>query len=101
MSFLRNVAPVAGAAIMVLALAGGASAYQCKTTAESVVSSGSSQGSALGAGIAQWTAKVRGKHGLAWSVYSISVPVSQACQPAGGGGTQCVVAARPCKYVVQ
>jgi hypothetical protein len=99
MSIIRKLVPLAGAAVLVAAFATGASAYQCKAQSEISVGAGTNQGTAIMIGRSLWTASVRAKHGLEWSVWSIAAAPAQNCAP-GGGGFQCVISAKPCKYVV-
>ena len=47
-----------------------------------------------------WTHKVKEKHGLAWSVWTIAKQKSVSCKKIGNGWT-CTAKAKPCKYVVQ
>ena len=96
----RMLAPCAGAALMVLGLAGGASAYQCKPTTQSAVSFAPNNPTALAIGRGLWTSKVKNSLGLEWSVWSIAANGAQSCVPVSGG-FQCTTSAKPCKYVVQ
>jgi hypothetical protein len=55
---------------------------------------------AVAIGKSTWTSKVKSQFGLEWSVWSIAASPMQTCNPVAGG-FQCVVTAKPCKYVVQ
>jgi hypothetical protein len=96
---LRKLAPLAAAATLLVGFTAGASAYQCKAQPEIVAAPGVNQGTAIATGRSMWTASVRSKHGLEWSVWSIASNPTQNCAPVPGG-VQCVITAKPCKYVV-
>ena len=100
MTLLKKLAPIGVSTTLLLGFAGGASAYQCKSTPEVAAATLANPGTALMASKSAWTAKVRGKFGLEWSVYNIAANASQNCL-ATGGGIMCTVIAKPCKYVVQ
>ena len=99
-AILRTLAPLAAAATLLVGFTAGASAYQCRTQPELSVGSAVNQGTAIMLGRALWSNSVKAKYGLEWSVWSIAVAPSQNCA-AAGGGVQCVISAKPCKYVVQ
>ena len=99
-SLIRTLAPVAGASILLLGLAGGASAYQCKRANLIASYAGVGHMVALAAAKAQWTAKAKTNYGLSWSVWNIAAGKNESCVAAGGGAFNCVVKAKPCNYVV-
>ncbi len=96
---IARAAPLAVASIMLVGITSGASAYQCKSQPQGVNVVGPNYATALAIGQSTWTSKVRSKFGLEWSVWSIAATPMQNCGPAGGG-FQCVLTAKPCKYVV-
>jgi hypothetical protein len=95
-----KLASIAAAAVVLVGFTAGANAYQCKVQPESAVFVSPDAGAAMHTSRALWSAKVKQKFGLEWSVYSIAANPSQNCFN-GGGGIQCTVIAKPCKYVVQ
>lgn len=97
---IASAAAVASAAVVLIGLTAGASAYQCKTHPEMAAFVSPDHAASLHTSRAIWTSKVRQKFGLEWSVYSIAANPTQICQN-GNGGVQCIVTAKPCKYVVQ
>lgn len=101
MSLFSKSAPFAVAAIAMVALTSAADAYQCKKIGAIGVAARPQQSFALTAAKSTWTTKVKSNLGLEWSVYDIANVVSESCAPRGDGYTQCVVRAKPCKYVVQ
>ncbi len=100
MSIMRKLAPIAGASILLLGLASGASAYQCKKLNVTGMSAAIGQANALVKAKAQWTQKARSAFGLSWSVWTIAAGKSQACTPTGSGTYACTVKAKPCNTVV-
>ncbi len=101
MSIIRKLASIAGASILLIGLASGASAYQCKKLNVTGVSAATGQTSALAGAQAQWTAKAKSAYGLSWSVWNIAAGKTQTCTASGNGAYTCVVKAKPCNYVVQ
>lgn len=99
-SVIRTLAPIAGASVLLLGLASGASAYQCKRFNLIGTFAGPGQANALAAAKAQWTAKAKQNYGLSWSVWTIAAGKSETCTASGGGAYACVVKAKPCNYVV-
>jgi hypothetical protein len=92
----------AGLAIAILAVLTPqpAAAYQCKhivTTATGTAKliKGTAQASAKAA----WTAKVKSRLGLPWSVWNIAKNASISCSKAGNKW-HCAAKAKPCTYVV-
>ena len=100
MNFLRKLAQIAVTSVVLVGFSGGANAYDCKAKPETIAAPGQNQGAAIATGRSIWTTKVKGKYGLAWSVWAIADAPQQSCQPAGNGWL-CVITAKPCKYVVQ
>jgi hypothetical protein len=100
MSIIRKLAPIAGASILLIGLASGASAYQCKKLNVTGVFASTGQASTLAGARAQWTAKAKSAYGLSWSVWNIAAGKRETCT-ASGNGYSCVVKAKPCNYVVQ
>lgn len=101
MSLLRTLAPLAVAAVAMIGLSSGASAYQCKNANTVGNFATTSQPAALAAARAIWTANVKGNYGLSWSVWDIAAGRQENCVAGGGGSFICTVRARPCNYVVQ
>jgi hypothetical protein len=99
MSLLRKLGPLVVASVAIVGFSATADAYQCRTKNETVVVPDPNQGTALATAHAAWTASVKSKYGLPWSVWSIAAQPVQSCSPAGSG-YQCMVRARPCLYVV-
>ncbi len=100
MSIMRKLAPIAGASILLIGLASGASAYQCKRLNVTGVSAAIGQANALAQAKAKWSAKAKSAYGLSWSVWNIAASKTQACASTGGGTYACTVKAKPCNYVV-
>lgn len=94
-----RLTPLALAVVLLGGLTASASAYECKSQPEGVAITASTSGTGMAQGKAAWTSKVKGKFGLAWSVWTIAAAPQQSCTPAAGG-FQCVTLAKPCKYVV-
>lgn len=99
MSIFRKLAPLAAATVMLVGFSVGASAYECKAQFETATFVSPSAATAMHASRLVWSSKVKQKFGLEWSVHSIAASPVQTCTN-GAGGTQCVVMAKPCKYVV-
>jgi hypothetical protein len=100
MSILRKIAPLAATTVMLVGFATGASAYECKAQYETAAFVSPSVATAMHASKSVWSSKVQQKLGLEWSVWNIAaVPVQNCTQT--GSNYQCVVMAKPCKYVVQ
>ncbi len=100
MSIIRTLAPFAAASALLVGFTVGASAYQCKAASETAAFVSPSAATAMHTSRVVWSAKVKQKFGLEWSVWSIAQNPVQNCMN-GAGGTQCIVIAKPCKYVVQ
>jgi hypothetical protein len=101
MSFVRKIAPLAGAALILTAFASGASAYQCKKLNVTGVNVSTAQAAALAGARANWTGKAKAAYGLSWSVWSIAASPTQTCAPGANGTFICTAKAKPCNYVVQ
>jgi hypothetical protein len=99
-TIIATAAPLAVASVMLVGITSGASAYQCKAQIQGVNVMGGNYATALAIGKSTWTSKVKSQFGLEWSVWTIAASPTQSCSPAGGG-YQCVLTAKPCKYVVQ
>ena len=97
---IRNLVPLAAAALLLIGATTGASAYQCKgsNTIGGLVAA--QPAAALAGARADWTNKVKNNYGLSWSVWNIASGKQETCTPSGGGTTTCVVRAKPCNYVV-
>jgi hypothetical protein len=98
-TIIATAAPLAVASVLIVGATSGASAYQCKSQPQGVVAAAANYPTAVAMSQSLWTSKVRSQFGLEWSVWTIAAAKTQACNPAGGG-FQCVVTAKPCKYVV-
>ena len=98
-TIIATAAPLAVASIMLVGITSGASAYQCKSQIQGINVVGPNHATALAIGKSMWTSKVQSKFGLEWSVWTIAATPMQNCGPASGG-VQCVLTAKPCKYVV-
>ncbi len=101
MSIVRNLASVAGASLILVSLASGASAYQCKKLNVTGAKVSTMQTVAIAGAKADWTGKAKAAYGLPWSVWAIAKNPKQTCTAGAGGTFVCVAKARPCKYVVQ
>ena len=101
MKLIRNLVPLAAAALLLVGATTGASAYQCKGTNTVGSLPAAQYAVALAGARADWTAKVKNNYGLSWSVWNIASSKQETCVPGGGGTTICVVKAKPCNYVVQ
>ena len=102
MSIIRKLAPIAGASILLIGLASGASAYQCKKLNVTGVSVSTAQAAALAGARAHWTAKAKSAYGLSWSVWNIAAGKrSRPAPPRRQRPIVCTAKAKPCNYVVQ
>jgi hypothetical protein len=101
MSIIRKLAPIAGASILLIGLASGASAYQCKRLNVTGVNVGTAQAAAAAGARANWTAKAKSSFGLSWSVWNIAKNPKQTCAAGANGTFVCTAKAKPCNYVVQ
>lgn len=100
MTALRTIAALAGASVIFLGMASGASAYQCKKIGVMANASATAQAAALAGAQVAWTGKVKSSYGLSWSLWSIASGKTQSCSASGNVYT-CQVRAKPCNYVVQ
>ncbi len=98
-TIIATAAPLAVASVLLVGATSGASAYQCKSQPQGVNVVGPNHATGLAIGKSAWTSKVQSKFGLEWSVWTIAATPTQNCGPASGG-FQCVLTAKPCKYVV-
>ena len=101
MSIIRKLAPIAGASLLLVGLASGASAYQCKRLNVTGVGVSTAQPAAVAGARANWTGKAKAAYGLSWSVWNIAASPKQTCAPGANGTFICTVKAKPCNYVVQ
>jgi hypothetical protein len=76
-----------------------AQAYVCKTTYTTVGANAVLQLTAKANARAAWTATVKNKYGLPWSVWNIAASRTQPCSLAAGKWV-CQAKAKPCEYVV-
>lgn len=97
---LRRTILAGVVAVIPLALAGSAQAYQCKALKTQAEALGNTQAGAKASARGFWSAAVKNKHGLAWSVWAIAASKSENCNWTGNK-FYCIVKARPCLYVVQ
>lgn len=96
---------VSGTACVLLALAasGPVQAYQCKSHAISAVGVKHTKLQARATSLANWTARTKGRYGLAWSVYDIAQNKQVSCRRTSIAGKRrwnCERVAKPCLYVV-
>ena len=98
-TIIATAAPLAVASVLLVGATSGASAYQCRTQAQAAVAVAPNHAIAIAVGKSMWTSKVKSQFGLEWSVWSIAATPTQNCMNAPGG-VQCVLTAKPCKYVV-
>ncbi len=96
-NFLRLTVIAAAA----FAVAGPASAYQCKTSPSQ--STGTAAGKIVAQGKAKknWSANVKSGMGLSWSVWTIAAGRTVTCNKHASGQWTCLANAKPCNYVVQ
>jgi hypothetical protein len=99
-TIIATAAPLAVASVLLVGATSGASAYQCKSQPQGVVAAAVNYPTAVALGQSLWTSKVKSQFGLEWSVWTIAASPTQSCSQIGAG-FQCVVTAKPCKYVVQ
>ena len=98
MHALFAVLSISAAAFM---FAGTANAYSCKSSIESGVGEPRIVKAVARAKASQaWTAKVKNKHGLPWSVWQIAEAKDFNCVKTANKW-RCRAVAKPCLYVVQ
>jgi hypothetical protein len=76
-----------------------AQAYECKSTYTIVGANAVLQLTAKAKARAAWSATVKNKYSLSWSVWDIAASRSQPCSLAAGKWV-CQAKAKPCNYVV-
>jgi hypothetical protein len=97
---LRRGILAAVVAVIPLALAGSAQAYQCKAVKTQAESLGNTRFAAKASARSFWSTAVKNKYDLAWSVWDIAASKSESCNWTGNK-FYCIIKARPCLYVVQ
>lgn len=97
---LRRTILAGVVALIPLALAGSAQAYQCKAVKTQAESLGNTKPAAKAAARGFWSTAVKNKYDLAWSVWDIAASKSENCQWTGTK-FYCMIKAKPCLYVVQ
>jgi hypothetical protein len=100
MSITKRTLACAAALFALVAMAGGAQAYQCKTTYVQAEALGNPKVKALKSAKTFWSQAAKDKYDLAWSVWNIAASKSQTCNWTGTK-FYCIVKAKPCLYVVQ
>jgi hypothetical protein len=93
---------IAYAAAIVITLgfaAGGAQAYQCKSSYVQAEAVGKPKFKALKSARTFWSAEAKDKYDLSWSVWNIAANKSTDCNYTGNQW-YCIVKAKPCLYVV-
>jgi hypothetical protein len=98
MSLISKLAAIIFTLVAVAVYATSADAYQCKKIGAIGVAARPVESQALSAAQSTWTNRVKSTLGLEWSVYSISSLPKESCEWTGDR-YQCVVRAKPCKYV--
>jgi hypothetical protein len=97
---LRRGILAAVVAVIPLALAGSAQAYQCKAFKTQAEALGNTQVAAKASARGFWSTKVKNKLDLSWSVWDIAASKSENCNWTGNK-FYCIIRAKPCLYVVQ
>jgi hypothetical protein len=100
MSITHRTLACAATLFALVAMTGGAQAYQCKTTYVQVEALGNLKFQAAKSAKAFWSQAAKNKYDLSWSVWSIAASKSQNCNWTGTK-FYCIVKAKPCLYVVQ
>jgi hypothetical protein len=100
MSIYCRLASYTAAAILAATLAtSAAQAYECKSSKMQAEALGNLKVKALKSAKTFWSAEVKDKYGLSWSVWNIAASKSQSCNWTGNK-FYCIVKAAPCLYVV-
>ena len=97
---LRRGILAAVVAVIPLALAGSAQAYQCKAVKTQAEALGNTKAGTKASARGFWSTTVKNKYDLAWSVWSIAASKSETCNWTGTK-FYCIIKAKPCLYVVQ
>ncbi|MBL8908209.1 MAG: hypothetical protein JNM20_16165 [Rhizobiales bacterium] len=94
---------IAAAFLSVVALPlaiGSAQAHQCKSGYSEAEAIGNTRFAAMKNARDIWTAQVKNRYSLEWSVWNIAASKDTNCGFTGAK-QYCIVKAKPCKYVVQ
>ena len=97
---LRRTILAGVVAVIPLALAGSAQAYQCKALKTQAEALGNTVAGTKASARGFWSTAVKNKYHLSWSVWDIAAAKSESCNWTGTK-FYCIIKARPCKYVVQ
>jgi hypothetical protein len=97
---LRRTILAGVVAVIPLALAGSAQAYQCKALKTQAEALGNTAAASKAAARGFWSTKVKNRYDLSWSVWNIASAKNEHCNWTGNK-FYCIIKARPCKYVVQ
>lgn len=100
MSITKRTFASAAALLALVAMTGGAQAYQCKTSYVQAEALGNIKAQAAKSAKAFWSQAAKDKYDLSWSVWNIAASKSQNCNWTGTK-FYCIVKAKPCLYVVQ
>jgi hypothetical protein len=97
---LRRTILAGVVAVIPLALAGSAQAYQCKYLKTQAEALGNTVAGTKASARGFWSTAVKNKYHLSWSVWDIAAAKSESCNWTGTK-FYCIIKARPWKYVVQ
>lgn len=100
MSITKRTLACTAALFALVAMTGGAQAYQCKTSYVQAEALGNLKVKALKSAKTFWSQAAKDKYDLSWSVWNIAASKSQDCNWTGTK-FYCIVKAKPCLYVVQ
>ena len=101
---MKHIISAAAVALLAVAVAAPAQAYQCKSFPTQSVGIHKLKIKARVKSRINWSANVKSQFGMAWSVWKIAKHKSISCvkiNTNAGKQWRCLASARPCKYVVQ